>query len=64
MRSLVGGQPRALGGGRWTVATCETHDSYGLRDWDVTLPAWFSLASKGAVMVLSAAHGIEVSGLA
>jgi hypothetical protein len=31
----------------WPAATCKTHERYGVWDGDVTLPAWFSLASKG-----------------
>jgi hypothetical protein len=33
-------QPQALSLGVWTAATCETHESEGVWDGNVTLNAW------------------------
>jgi hypothetical protein len=40
-------QPQALSLGVWTAATCETHESEGVWDGNVTLDAW-SLAEPEA----------------
>lgn len=41
-------QPQALSLGVWTAATCETHESEGVWDDNVTLNAWSLAAPEAA----------------